>query len=165
VMFVFVSTVASEGALAQDASAALRAPRPGHARVVIYRDKGFGGLFNLGWAAQLDGKPIGDIKPGTFAYRDVPPGRRQLSFMASDFPRPSVHSFSAAAGRVYFFRIQQNDKGRMIYGGQVAAGLAGLLITNAIAAQQDQRGTFDFVAVDAATARKTLADFSFAPPP
>jgi hypothetical protein len=65
-------------------------------------------------------------------------------------------------GRTYVFRIELNDKGRMIAAGS-AAGVAGLLVTAAVGQTSDDRGTYDFVLVDEATASQVLAELRLAP--
>jgi len=138
--------------------------RPGQARVVVFRPPGNGGLLDVGWAVRLDGAPLGNIKTGTFAYVDRSAGHHQLSFSDANFPRPSLFDFDAAPGRTYVFRIEMNEKGRMILAGSVSAGLAGLVVTSAIGAASDDRGIYDFIPVDEATGHEILAQLRLAPP-
>ena len=138
--------------------------KAGQARIVVFRPPGNGGLIDPGWAVQLDGAPLGSIKTGTFAYADRPAGHHRLSFIGSDFPRPSLHDFNAAPGRSYVFRIELNEKGRMILAGSAGAGLAGLVVTAAIGAATDDRGTYDFIPIDEVSGREMLAELRLAPP-
>jgi hypothetical protein len=141
------------------AALAQRAPKAGLARVAVYRHKGYAGLFDIGWKVELDGTPMAGIKTGTFVYRDVPAGPHRLVFLGDQFPRPSHHEFNAAAGRTYAFRIEMNDKGKMLQATGAAAGVAGLLAVGAISAATDERGSYDFMPVDpAALADIALAD-------
>jgi hypothetical protein len=140
------------------------APKHGQARIVVFRPPGPGGIFDPGWAVGLDGVVMGNIKTGTFAYVDRPAGHHQLSFSDANFPRPSLFDFDAAPGRTYVFRIEMNEKGKMIYAGAVGAGLAGLVVTSAIGAASDDRGIYDFVLVDEASGREILAELRLAPP-
>jgi hypothetical protein len=135
-------------------------PKAGQSRIVLLRNKGYSGIVDAGWPVELDGAPFASLKTGTFAYADRPAGRHQLSLISSDFPRPSRHDVATAPGRTYFFRVEQNEKGRMIAAGSTSAGLAGLLVTSAMSAAADDRGTFDFVPLDEGVARQTLSDLA-----
>jgi hypothetical protein len=131
-------------------------PKAGRARIVVLRDKGFAGIVDGGWQVHVDGTPMGEVKTGTFVYRDLPAGRRQLVFAPpGQLARASRHEFAAAAGRTYFFRLQINEKGRMVSG---SAGLAGYFIASAIADASDDRGLFDFIPLEAAAAQEAMAD-------
>lgn len=139
------------------------APKAGQARIIVLRDKAFPGIFDTGWKVHLDGAPMGDLKTGMFIYRDRPPGSHQLIFARpGDFSRASHNSFSAAAGRTYFFRLELNEKGRVVNASAVAAGLAGLLVSSAAAAATDDRGFFDFTPLDDAAAREAMAELRLA---
>jgi len=134
-------------------------PRPGTARVVIMRDKGYAGLIDAAWVVRADDHPMTGLKTGTFVYRDVPAGHHQFSFVWSDFPRPSRLDMDAVAGRTYYYRLQLNDKGALLRGGG-SAGVVGMLVTGAMAAAADDRGAYDFVPVDEATARQALTELA-----
>jgi hypothetical protein len=54
-------------------------PKPGRAPIVVFREKGYGGLADEGWEIQLDGQPMGGLKTGTYVYADRPAGRHKLS--------------------------------------------------------------------------------------
>lgn len=139
------------------------APKAGQARIVVLRDKGYAGLFDAGWKVHLDGVPMGDLKTGTFVYRDRPAGPHQLTFARpADMSRASYHQFAAAPARTYVFRLEMNEKGRMVQAMGVSAGLAGQLVSSAISAAADERGFFDFVPLDDATARQAIADIRLA---
>ena len=64
-----------DGAQFTSVSQTLGPPKAGQARIVILRDKGFGGLIDYGYAVTLDGRPMGDIKTGTFLSADARAGR------------------------------------------------------------------------------------------
>jgi Protein of unknown function (DUF2846) len=132
-------------------------PKAGTARVFVLRPKGPAELVDSNWVVQVDGNPMTGLKTGTFAYRDLPPGHHQLSFVWSDFPRPSRLDMDAVAGRTYFYRLELNGKGRMLAGG-ASAGVIGMLATGALAAAADDRGAYDFVPLDEAAARQALAE-------
>jgi hypothetical protein len=156
-----VSGCAREGATLASVAQTMGPPKAGQARVVVFRPPGFGGLFDFEWPVWLDDRPLGKIKTGTFAYVDRPGGRHRLSSIAPNFPVPSRFDFDAVPGRTYVFRIELNDKGRMIAAGS-AAGVAGLLVTAAVGQTSDDRGTYDFVLVDEATASQVLAELRLA---
>jgi uncharacterized protein DUF2846 len=137
-------------------------PRTGHARIVVFREKGYAGLIDPGWQIKLDDVPIGDVKTGTFVFADRPAGSHQLSMIGSNLPRPSRQDVNAAAGRSYYFKVDLNEKGRLIMAGSASAGVAGLLLTSVAAAATDERGAYDFTLVDEATARQALAEYSLA---
>jgi hypothetical protein len=130
------------------AAMAQRAPKAGHARIAVYRPKGYGGLFDVGLKFSLDDVPMAEVKTGTFVYRYVPPGRHRLVYLSDQFPRPSRHEFDAVAGRTYAFHIQLNDKGKMLQATGAAAGLAGALLVGAVSAATEDLGSYDFIPVD-----------------
>jgi hypothetical protein len=133
------------------------------ARVVVLRNKAFAGLFDVGWQAQLDALSLGDLKTGTFVYRDVHPGPHKLTFArAGDLSRESSQEFTAAAGRTYFFRLDLNEKGRLVMAAGSQAGLAGLFVSSAMSAAADERGLFDFTPLDPATVSEAMADLHLA---
>jgi hypothetical protein len=141
----------------------IKAPKAGSARIVVLRDKAFPGLFDIGWQAQLDGAPMGDLKTGTFVYRDRPAGPHKLTFeRPGDLFRESHQEFVAVSGRTYFFRLDLNEKGRLVAAGSQSAGLAGLLISSAMSAAADERGLFDFTLLDDTNAREAIADLRLA---
>jgi hypothetical protein len=139
------------------------APRAGQARIIVLRDKAYPGIFDVGWQVKLDGAPMGDLKTGSFVYRDRPPGSHVLTFeRTGDLFRASHNSFAAAPGRTYYFRLDINDKGRGIEASAIVAGLAGALISSAAAAAADDRGLFDFTPLDGAAAREAMAELRLA---
>ena len=54
-------------------------PKAGQARIVVFREKGYGGIGDPGWDVKLDGEPMSALKTGTYAYADRPAGSHQLS--------------------------------------------------------------------------------------
>jgi hypothetical protein len=141
----------------------IKAPKAGNARVVVLRDKAFPGLFDIGWQVRLDGAPVGDLKTGTFVYRDRPAGSHKLTFeRPGDLFRESHQEFAVASGRTYFFRLEMNEKGRLVMAASSQAGLAGLFISSAMSAAADERGLFDFTPLENAAASEALADLRLA---
>jgi hypothetical protein len=142
---------------------ALSAPKPGVARVFVLRDKSFGQIIDAGFQAYLDEAPMGDLKTGTFVYRDVPPGQHKLFFARPlEMFRGSQQAFSAAPSRTCYFRLELNDKGKWITASSIVAGGAGALVSSAISAAADERGLFDFTPLDDATARAAMAELRLA---
>jgi Protein of unknown function (DUF2846) len=151
------------GARLDDLRKTIGAPKAGQARIIVLRDKAFPGLFDTGWKVHLDGTPMGDLKTGTFIYSDRSPGPHRLSFeRPGDLSRASHHEFTAVPARTYFFRLELNEKGRLVEAGSTSAGLAGLFISSAISAAADERGLFDFIPLDEAAARDAMADLRLA---
>ena len=139
------------------------APKAGHARIVVMRPKAFGGIFDTGWEVRLDDSPMGDLKTGTFVYRDRPAGRHELSFLRpGDLARSSRQEIVAVPGRTQFYRLELNEKGRMIAGAQAAAGLTGWFLASAVSDISDERGLFDFVPVDDPIGREEIAGLRLA---
>src|SRR5215471_11673911 len=77
--------------------------KPGQGRVVVYREKGYGGIADAGWKVDLDGETMGKVKTGTFIYKDRPAGPHKLVLDFDTFPRPSHREFDVAPGHVYVF--------------------------------------------------------------
>lgn len=151
------------GASFETLSKSVGAPKPGHGRIIVLRDKAFPGIFDVGWQVRLDGEPMGDLKTGTFVYRDRAGGPHQLTFeRAGDFSRASHRSFSVAAGRTYYFRLEMNEKGKMVESTAVVAGLAGMFLASAASAAKDDRGFFDFTPLDEPFAREAMAELRLA---
>jgi hypothetical protein len=138
------------------------APKAGYARVIVLRDKDFPGIFDVGWQVRLDGIPMGDLKTGTFVYRDIATGPHQLSFeRLGDFSRASTRDLTTGSGRTYFYRLEMNEKGRMV-SAMAVGGLTGIFVSSAVSAAVDERGLFDFTPLDEAAARLEIADLHFA---
>jgi hypothetical protein len=137
--------------------------RPGLARVVVLRDKAFGQIADAGFQAYLDEAPLGDLKTGTFVFRDIPAGQHKLFFSRPlELYRASQKEFSAAPGHIYHFRLEANDKGNWILAGAVLGGVVGLAATSAITAAADERGLFDFTQLDDAAASAAMAELRLA---
>jgi Protein of unknown function (DUF2846) len=138
---------------------ALAAPKTGVARVFVLRDKSFGQIIDGGFQAYLDEAPMGDLKTGTFVYRDVPPGQHKLFFARPlEMFRASQQAFSVVSGRTYYFRLELNDKGKWITASSILGGGPGALVSSAISAAADERGLFDFTPLDDAAARAAMAE-------
>jgi hypothetical protein len=152
------------GATLDELTQRMGGPKGGKARVVVFREKGFPGIFDSGWEARLDGIAMGDLKTGTFVYRDPPAGSHELTFeRAGDFSRASHQTVVAASGRTYVYRLELNEKGRIVAAMGANAGLAGLFVSSAVAAAKDDRGFFDFILLEGDAARISMEDLRLAP--
>jgi hypothetical protein len=138
-------------------------PKPGQGRIVVLRTKAFSGIIDVGWEVRLDNEPMGDLKTGTFVYRDRPAGTHELTFArAGDLYRASRRTVTVVPGRTYYFRLEMNDKGNAVQASATVAGLAGLLIVSAATSAQDDRGLFDFVPVEGRFAQEAMAEVRLA---
>ena len=75
-------------------------PKAGHARIVVLREKGFGGIVDGAWDVQLDGTPITGLKTGTFAFADRPNGKHELGATEAAFPGVTRYEITAQAGQL-----------------------------------------------------------------
>ena len=140
-------------------------PKPGHARIVIMREKGFGGLVDYGYAVTLDGRPLGgELKTGTFLYADAPAGRHELGVKVFSFPGETRQELAATPGRTYFFDVAVSERSKKLNAAQATGGLVGLAIVTAMTSDEKNPGPVDFVPVDEATARGTIVELRQAPP-
>ena len=78
------------------------APAPGMSRVVLYPTNAAATL-----PLQLDGAMLGEMKTGTFMYRDVPPGSHEI--VAEQYQQLHRYSFTTAAGRTNYIKIDASD--------------------------------------------------------
>lgn len=78
-------------------------PKAGQARIVVFREKGFGGLADAGWGFKLDGTPLSGLKTGTYVYADRPAAGPHW-FVAEEpgFPGVTHVEFSARPGETLF---------------------------------------------------------------
>jgi hypothetical protein len=151
------------GATLEQLNKKIGGPGPTRARIVVIRPNDIT-VIDAGWKVYLDGAVMGDLKTGTFVYRDRRAGQHKLVFSRpGDFSRASTREFIAAPGRIYIFRLELNEKGQMVTQSAVAAGLAGMLISSAISDAADKRGFFDFKLLEGAEAQQALADIHLAP--
>jgi hypothetical protein len=153
---------ARTGATLDDLNKKVGGPRGGQTRIVVIRPKDMT-LIDSGWKVYLDDAVMGDLKTGTFLYRDRPAGPHKLMFARpGEFARASTQELSASAGRTYVFRLELNGKGQLVNSSAVSAGLAGLLISSAITHAADERGLYDFTLLEGEAAKQALADIHLA---
>jgi hypothetical protein len=159
-------TAARNGAEFASITQTLGAPKAGHARIVVMRDKGFAGLIDYGYAVTLDDRPAGgDLKTGTFLYADAPAGRHQLGVKVFGFPGDTRREVVASPGRTYFFNVVMSDRAKKLSGAQMAGGLVGFAVAAAVTSDDKNPGPVDFVPMDEAEARAAITDLRLAPPP
>ncbi|WP_249129756.1 DUF2846 domain-containing protein [Bradyrhizobium sp. AUGA SZCCT0283] len=139
-------------------------PKAGHARVVVLREKGFGGIVDGAWDVQLDGTPITGLKTGTFAFADRPNGQLQLTATEAAFPGVTRHDITAQSGRTYFFvaRTSKRKNAMIATAGATGGGILGLALSTALTSGYDNPGPIDFFPLDEATARTTIAELRLA---
>jgi hypothetical protein len=93
----------------------------------------------------------------------VTAGLHKLTFsQGGDLARESSKELVAASGRTYFFRLELNEKGRLVMAANSQAGVLPLLIASAAAHAADERGLFDFTPLEGAAASEAMADLHLA---
>jgi hypothetical protein len=139
-------------------------PKAGHARIVVLREKGFGGIVDGAWDVQLDGMPINGLRTGTFAFVDRPGGKHELGATEAAFPGVTRHEITAQAGQTYFFvaRTSKRKNAMMAAAGATGGGLLGLALGTAFTSGYENPGPIDFFLLDDAAARTTVAELKLA---
>ena len=139
-------------------------PKAGHARIVVLREKGFGGIVDGAWDVQLDGTPITGLKTGTFAFADRPNGKRELTATEAAFPGVTRHEITAQSGQTHFFvaRTSKRKNAMMATAAGTGGGLLGLALGTAFTSGYDNPGPIDFFPLDEAAARTTIAELKLA---
>ena len=87
-------------------------PAAGRSRIVVLREKGYGGITDPGWDVKLDGGPMADLKTGTYVYarsscgpapalghRGDVPGRQPARVFHAGRPHLLLSDKSRATGR------------------------------------------------------------------
>jgi hypothetical protein len=143
----------------------LGAPKAGQARIVVMREKGFAGLIDYGYAVTLDNQPLGgELKTGTFIYRDAPAGRHELGAKVFGFPGDTRRELVASPGRTYFFNVVMSDRAKQLNGAQMAGGLVGFVVVAAATSGDKNPGPVDFVSMEEAAARAAITELRLSPP-
>jgi hypothetical protein len=137
-------------------------PKAGQARIVVLREKGFGGLADQGWDVKLDGGPLKSLKTGTYIYADRPAGRHQLTSTEVLFPGVTQRDISAEAGHTYFFLARVSDRSKALAGMAAAGGIAGLLVGAAVTSGNENQGPLDLFPLEEAAARDMMVDLRLA---
>lgn len=137
-------------------------PTKGQARIVVFREQAYGGLFDQGWDVKLDGQPMGDLKTGTYVYADRPAGRHQLSSEMAGFPGVTQREIVVAAGRTHFFLAKPSDRAKTLQVTSAAGGLTGLVVGAAITSGDSNPGPLDFIPLEEGAARLAIAELRLA---
>jgi hypothetical protein len=137
-------------------------PKAGQARIVVFREKAYGGLADQGWDVKLDAGPLSDLKTGTFVYADRPSGHHQLSATMDLFPGVSRRDVAAVSGRTYFFLARLSDRAKTLNAMSAAGGLAGLVVAGVVTSNNDNTGPLDFFPLDESAARAAMSDLRLA---
>ena len=137
-------------------------PKAGQARIVVFREKGYGGIADEGWDVKLDGEPMSDLKTGTYTYADRPAGRHQLSSTMALFPGVTQLDVAVASGRTYFFLARLSDRSKALNAMSAAGGLAGLVVASAVTSGDSNPGPLDFFPMEEGAARAAISDLRLA---
>jgi hypothetical protein len=137
-------------------------PRPGQSRIVVLREKAFGGIGDVGWDIQLDGGPMSSLKTGTYVYADRPAGRHQLTATEALFPGVTQRDITAESGRTYFFVARTSERRNALMATSATGGLLGLAVGSAITAGYSNPGPLDFLPLDDSTVKTTIAELRLA---
>jgi hypothetical protein len=135
-------------------------PKAGHPRIVVLREKGYGGIVDGAWNIQLDGTPLIGLKTGTFTFADRPTGSHQLTATEAAFPGVTRHDITAQSGQTYFFvaRTSKRKNAMIAAAGATGGGILGLALGTAFTSGYDNPGPIDFFPLDEAAARTTIAE-------
>jgi hypothetical protein len=136
-------------------------PRAGQSRIVVLREKGFGGIVDGGWQVQLDGGQMSGLKTGTYVFADRPGGQHQLTATEAAFPGVTKHDVATVSGRTYFF-VARMSKRKSALIATASSGLLGLAVGTALTAAYENPGPLDFLPLDEAAARTTIAELRLA---
>ena len=137
-------------------------PKAGQARVVVFREKGYGGLADAGWDVKLDGEPLSELKTGTYVYADRPVGRHELSSTMTLFPGETHHEITVAAGRTYYFLVRPSDRAKTLGAMSAAGGMSGLIVGAVITSGNNNQGPLDFFPLPETDARTMMTDIPLA---
>ena len=136
-------------------------PRPGQSRIVVMSEKAMG-LSAAVCDVAIDGSAVGKVRAGTYAYTDRPAGRHALVATQTLFPGDTKRDITTESGRTYFFQVKNSERASVVDGFTLMGGIAGALVASAATAGKDNPGPVDFIPLDEATARTTLASLQLA---
>jgi uncharacterized protein DUF2846 len=156
ILFSGCATVRS-GADFASLSQRIDPPKPGQARVVVFREQAFGGLFDEGWDVKLDGEQLRELKTGTYVYADSTAGRHRLTSSMALFPGVTQLDFTVSQGRSYFFLARLSERARTLNTASAAGGIAGLVVVSAITSGDNNPGPLDFIPLEETAAREAIA--------
>lgn len=130
-------------------------PKAGHARLVMLREQSIS-IVDADFRFELDGTPVPGLKNGTFVRADRPAGQHRLTASEPGFPGVTEIDISVQSGRTYFYVVRFSDR-KNTYIATASQGLLGLALTTVITAAYKNPGPLDFVPLDEAAARTTIA--------
>jgi len=125
-------------------------PRPGMSRVVLYPTRDADAT-----TFQLDGVLLGQLKPGTYVYRDVPVGGHELVAEPPGTGKLERFAFTTPSGRTVYLKVDATDLAKWTHeaAARTSTGLYG-----GMGPRPEGTARFKFVKVDEATAARELAD-------
>ena len=134
------------------------APKAGHARIVVFREKAFRGSLDGGYDIKLNGEPMKPLRTGTYFYVDRPAGKHQMTCDVIMFPGTTRFDFVVQAGRAYYYVVRPSDRADKLMGAQIGAGLVGYAIGAAATSNSANPGPIDLFPVEEAAARTALGE-------
>ena len=136
-------------------------PKAGRSRIVLLAEKRTGPAAAV-CDVEVDGSPVGKLKPETYVYTDRPAGRHHLVATQALFPGDTTRDISTESGRTYFFLVKSSDRANTVTGLTMFGGLVGAVVASAATSGSQNLGPVDLVPLDEATARSTIAEFQLA---
>jgi hypothetical protein len=136
-------------------------PKAGQARVVVLREKGYGGIGDAGWEVQLDGASMRGLRTGTYAYLDRPAGHHDLMATEPGFPGVTHYDLAAESGRTYFLVARWSERKSALMA-TASQGLLGAALGMALTAGYKNPGPLDFFPLEDTAARTTVAELRLA---
>jgi Protein of unknown function (DUF2846) len=133
-------------------------PKAGQARIVVMREKGYGGITDHAWDVKLDEAQLRELKAGTYIYADSPAAAHRLSASETLFPGETNREVRTSSGRTYFFLARLSERA----GAQAVGGLAGLMVGAAVTSNSENPGFLDFIPIEEANARAMIAELRLA---
>jgi hypothetical protein len=136
-------------------------PKAGQARIVVFREKGYGGLADAGWGFTLDGVPLTGLRTGTYVYADRPAGQHQFVAEEPGFPGVTRVDFASRPGQTLFFVARMSERKSAVIA-NASTGLLGYGLTLAMTSGYKNQGPVDFMALEEGAARVTIAELRMA---
>jgi hypothetical protein len=132
-------------------------PKPGQSRIVILREKGFGGIVDGGWQVQVDGQQMSGLKTGTYVYADRGTGQHQLGATEAGFPGVTRLDIATVSGRTYFYVARPSNR-KTAFAANASTGVLGYVLTAALTTAYENPGPLDFFPLDDTAAKVTIAE-------
>lgn len=137
-------------------------PKAGHARIVVFREKGYAGIVDQGWEVKLDGELLRGLKTGTYVYADRAAGHHRLTSSEPLFPGETQLAITVAAGRTYFFLAKPSERAQKLHAMTAMGGLTGLVVGAAVTSGASNPGPLDFFPLEESAARAAISDLRLA---